>query len=297
MSLEQVLHVLEHAIIDSLKVLSIVLVFYIILSFIETKISKRLDKNNKYAPVFGALSGLIPQCGVSVVAADLYIKNHITTGTLLAVFIACSDEALPILLSSQDKFYMVIPLILSKVIIAIIIGYLFDLMNRKNIHSVTEHKEHCHHAETIHVGCCNHEIDNEKESKISKHLLHPLLHSLKLFIYVLIINLLFGFIVELIGEEAIANFLQSNRYLSPLFAILIGLIPNCSSSIIISELYLLGGIGFGACLAGLCVNAGLGSLFILKNCKERKKALTIIISMIIISLIVGYLTSLILQFK
>ncbi len=297
MNFEQLVHVIEHALIDSLKVLTIVFVFYIVLSFIETKISKKLDKTNRFAPIFGGAAGLIPQCGISVVAADLYIKNHITTGTLLAVFIACSDEALPILLASNDKFYMVLPLIIIKFVVAVMVGYLFDFFTKKQLEKIHEHKEHCHHQETIHIGCCHHEIDNEKESKFTKHLLHPLLHSIKLFIYVLIINLIFGLLIELIGEENLAIFLKTNQYLSPLFAVFLGLIPNCSSSIIISELYLLGGIGFGAALSGLSVNAGLGTLFILKNCKERKKALIIIISLILISLIIGYLTSLILHFR
>ena len=297
MDIDKLTHIIKHSLIDSLKVFIVVFIFYIILSFVETQISKRLDKTNRFAPLFGAVSGLIPQCGVSVVAADLYVKKHITTGTLLAVFIACSDEALPIMLSDSQKFYMVIPLIISKFIIAFSVGYLFDCCFKNENAYVHDHKKHCHHEETIHIGCCHHEIDNEKSNKISRHLIHPFLHSLKILGYVLIINFIFTTLVELIGETEIATFLQTNKYLSPIFAVLIGLVPNCVSSVIISELYLLGGIGFGATLAGLSANAGLGIIFLFKNSKERKKALMIILTLIVVSLTIGYITSLILQFK
>lgn len=297
MSFNDFIHILKHSLVDSLKVFAIVLIFYIILSFIETKISKKLDKDNKLSPLFAAGFGLIPQCGISVVAADLYVKEHITTGTLLAVFIACSDEALPILLSNSEKILSVIPLIITKFLIAFITGFTFDLIWRKNKQKTIKHLEHCEHTHTIHLGCCGHEIDNDNESKIKKHLIHPLIHSFKLFLYILLINIIFGLLIELIGEDNISSFIQANKYLSPLFATTIGLIPNCASSIIISELYLLGGIGFGATLAGLIANAGLGTLFLFKNLKDKKKVLKIMISLITISLVIGYITSLILQFK
>jgi hypothetical protein len=297
MSIIDLLHIAKHALIDSIKILLFVFLFYVVLSFIETKISKKLDKSNKSAPLFGALSGLIPQCGISVVAADLYVKEHITTGTLLAVFIACSDEALPILLSNGEKILSVIPLIITKFLIAFITGVIFDIVLRKNKQETINHLKHCEHSHTVHIGCCGHEIDNDNESILKKHLIHPLFHSLKLFLYILLINFIFGLLIELIGEDNISGFIQANKYLSPLLATTIGLIPNCASSIIISELYLLGGIGFGATLAGLIANAGLGTLFLFKNLKDKKKVLMIMISLITISLVIGYITSLILQFK
>ena len=109
-------HVLLHALIDSLKVLGIAFVFNIILSFFEGKISKLLSKNSKVSPIIGSAAGLIPQCGISVVAADMYIKEHITAGTLLAIFFACSDEALPLLFTDVNKMIYVLPLLLIKLI-------------------------------------------------------------------------------------------------------------------------------------------------------------------------------------
>ena len=117
-------HSIEHALIDTAKVFIVVLLIYFGLSFIEGKIAKKFQKSSKYSPIIGAAIGLIPQCGFSIVATDLYKKKHISVGTLLAVFIACSDEALPILLSSSDKILSVIPLFAAKFVLAISFGYL-----------------------------------------------------------------------------------------------------------------------------------------------------------------------------
>ena len=119
-------HILLHALLDTLNVLVVIFIIYIILSFIEDKISSKIEKNNKYSPVIGATIGLIPQCGFSVVSADLYRKDKITIGTMLAVFISCSDEALPILLSNPDKILSIIPMFIIKFIVAIAFGYLVD---------------------------------------------------------------------------------------------------------------------------------------------------------------------------
>ena len=297
MTIEEFWEIFIDAFIASLKVLLIAIVFYIILSFFETKLSKHLDKRHKTAPLFGALSGLIPQCGISVVASDLYVKEHITMGTLLAVFLACSDEAIPIMLSDGDKFVLILPLIICKLIIGFAVGYLVDYLYRKNREIVSKHHEHCHHTEEVHIGCCGHEIDNDHTSKWRKHLWHPLLHSLKLFCYVLIINLLFGVLVGWIGEDKIMDFLSANKYLSPLVAVLIGLIPNCASSVIITELFLLGGIGFGAALGGLSVNAGLGVFYLIKQEKNHKKVLVIVSILVLVSILTGYIASFILAFK
>lgn len=288
--------VLIDAIIDSLKVFLVVVIVHILLSFLEHKISHSLEKNKKISPILGALFGLVPQCGFSVIASDLYIKNHITMGTIIAVFIACSDEALPLLLSDLDKIYMVIPLIVIKFVLAISVGLIVDCFIKKEKESVHEHLEHCEHEEEIHVGCCNHQIDNEKESKIKMHLLHPLIHSLKIFLYILIVNLVFGLIIFYVGEDKIANFLMEMKYFGPLFSVLIGLIPNCASSIIITELFLLEKISFGTTLAGLIVNAGLGMMILFKNKNIIKKTLIILLILIVVALIAGYVTCLIAGF-
>ena len=125
------LDVFIDALLDSLKVLAVAFVIYFLLSFIETNVSKVLEKNKKVSPLIGSALGLIPQCGMSVVSSDLYLKHHITMGTLVAVFIACSDEALPIMLSNPNKIIMVLPLILIKFVLGFVTGFIVDLFATK----------------------------------------------------------------------------------------------------------------------------------------------------------------------
>lgn len=274
------LDVLLDAFLDSLKVLGLSLILYIILSFLEDKLSDLLKKHKKISPILGASVGLIPQCGFSVVAADLYIREHITMGTLFAVFFACSDEALPILLSEADSLPYVFPLLGLKFIFGFLIGYLIDIFHQKRTSQKT--------PADIHIGCCGYEEGSFSEGRWRRHLLHPLLHSLKIFGYVFVINLLFGLIVYGIGEENILHFLSQSKYLTPLVAGLVGLVPNCASSVLLSELFLLGGLPFGALFTGLCVNAGLGLVYLLKNKKNWKDIVWIIIILLTTAILLGY---------
>lgn len=276
------------SLLDSLKILLIVFIFNLILSFFEAHISSLFEKNKKLSPLFGSLIGLIPQCGFSVLASDLYLKRHITIGTLIAVFISCSDEALPILFTSINKLPYAFLLIGLKFILGFIVGFLVDVIYTNSKKEVHDHQEHCHHHKEIQKGCCHHEINNENEKPLHAHLLHPLIHSLKIFIYVFIITFIFGIILYYIGEENVINFLTNNKYLSPLFSIIIGLIPNCASSVLIANLYILNAIPFSACLSGLMVNAGLGTFLLLKNKGHRKDALIIFGILILASLLAGY---------
>lgn len=282
------LDVFIDSLLDSLIVLGIIFIFYFLLSFFESKLANSLQKNKKISPLLGSVFGIIPQCGFSVVASDLYLKKHITMGTLIAVFISCSDEALPIILSKPDKYLSLIPLILIKVILGFSVGYIVDLIFSSNKKSVEEHYHHCDHHEEVHIGCCHHEIDNKEESKLHQHLIHPLVHSLKIFVYVFIITFAFGTLIYYIGESNITSFLSKSKYFTPLFTTIIGLIPNCASSVIITNLFILDSISFGACLSGLIVNAGLGMFMLLKNKSNLKNALIILAVLVATALISGY---------
>ena len=282
--------------IDSLKVLAFIFVFNVLISFFETFFTNKLIKNKKINPFTGSLFGLIPQCGVSVVSADLYVKEHITLGTIIAIFISCSDEAFPIILSSDKTAFYVIPLLISKIIIGFVVGFLVDLLYKKSIMDVDQHKTCCEHNHEVKVGCCNHEINNEVESKIHKHLIHPIFHSLKLFVYIFVINFIFGALVFYIGEETIESILQNNKFFTPIYATMIGLIPNCASSIIITNLFVNGNLSFGSTLAGLITNAGLGMVVLLKNKNMIKKAIVIIGILVLTGLVSGYIINLIFGF-
>ncbi len=278
---------------DSLKVLAVALVLYVILSFFENKIAKLLERKKRMAPFFGSLAGAIPQCGISIVGADIYTKGHITLGTLLAIFIACSDEALPVLFGDfTGKWYMGFVTVGIKIVFASIVGIAVDLIDRKNVTKVDEHFENCHiEEEHTHIGCCHHAIEeSEKENRWYEHLWHPLLHSLKIFAYAYGISFLFGLLILGVGEENLSLFLTNNYYLSPLFATFIGLIPNCASSVLISNLYLGGMLPFGAMLAGLSANAGLGPLYLFKDKNHLGRAFLIMGLQVLFALILGYAT-------
>ena len=300
--MDELLHIFLHSLEESLAVFGVAFVLYILISFVEEKIAKGLGKKNRFSPIIASALGLIPQCGFSVVASDLYLKRHITMGTIIALFLACSDEALPILLShanSKELIIEIVIIIAIKFFVGFITGYVVDLICTKHKHEVHDHLEHCDKSfeEDVHIGCCSHPIEGGKtKSVIFQHLLHPFIHSLKIFVYVLIITFIFNTAIHYLGEENLANFLQTNKYLSPLFAALIGVIPNCAASVAITNVYLLGGIEIGACISGLCMNAGLGLLFLFKRKANIKESLTILGIMFFVSLLVGYAISLFIWF-
>lgn len=304
------------ALIDSAKLLPFLFVAYIVIEVIESFTSKKVASKNfykgKFGPLIGSSFGMIPQCGFSVVATDLYSKQKITIGTLIAIFIATSDEALPILfgnLTNAKIGEMILILILTKFAIGLASGYVVDifanLINRKKkIPQLAEVKEenktcevdkeeneheHEHENDTVHKGCCGHSIEEDKVHPAKQYLLHPLLHTLKIFAYILIVNIAFSALVFYIGEENITSFLMNAKYFAPLFATLIGLIPNCASSVVLTNLLVIGGLNISACIAGLIMNAGIAYLVLFKQNKNMKVNFAIIGIMAFISIATGYI--------
>ena len=288
MTWELALDIILDSLKDSAFVFVFVFIIHFILSFVEHKISNFLIKRKKTGSLFGALFGLVPQCGTSVMGAELYIKKYISIGALIAIFLSCSDEALIAILTSGkgDKVLMVLPLIGLKFAIGFVIGILTDSIFRKQ--EIVETEEVMEETE-----CHTHHVHN---SSAHKHFIHPLIHSLEIFAYVLVINLSLGFLIGFIGQDNFANFIRMNRYLSPLFASIIGLIPNCASSLLLSELFIEGNLSFGALLGGVLVNSGLGMMVLLRNRSAAKNILWIILICFVVSLIAGYVTCLIIGF-
>ena len=280
------------SLLDTLKILPVILVVYVLIEFIETREGsyKKLEKifSGRFSPLYAAGIGVVPQCGFSVVATRLFQDGYIYIGTLIAVYLATSDEAVPIMFSRavvEPKLWIPLALIISiKVVYAAICGFLINLTQRKPVAVFDEQAHENDHAD----GCCHHEITGER-SGWKKILLHPLLHSLKIAAYIFVINLLFGSIVELlIGEETLSDFLQSSVYIQPLLSCVVGLIPNCASSVLLTELYAEGALSFGAVIAGLAVNSGIGMAVLIKDRKNIKRALIVIGITFALALILGY---------
>ena len=278
----EIMEIVPDALLDSLKVFPFLFLMYVLIEFLENRTNITKNKNilrGNLAPLLGAATGIVPQCGFSVMAAKLYDKKLIRTGTLLAVFLATSDEALIILLSSGSSAIAVMPLIAVKFAVAVGVGYLFNaLMRREKLSELEE-------GEEIHGTPCGH--DHEEDGKVRRYLVHPLLHSLEIFAYILVVNLAFGFAMHY-AEGAIASFLQGGYWYQPLIAGLVGLIPNCASSVLVTQSYVLGALSFGGMAAGLCANAGLGFVILFKNVKSWKRNLALLGILYVISVAVGY---------
>ena len=271
------------ALLDTLKIFPFIFVIYVLIELLEHKTSFAKDHERlqgRLAPLIGAATGIIPQCGFSVMAAKLYDKGLIRTGTLLAVFLATSDEALIILLSDGSRAYVIVPLVVIKMIVAVAVGYGANFILPHERIAVAPLSE-----EDIHAFCCGREHDGKTELKV--FLIDPLLHSLKITLYLLIINVALGCIIAAIGEQAISSLIIGGPYLQPLISAAVGLIPNCASSVIITDTYINNFMTFGSCVAGLCANAGLGFVVLLKNPHKLKRNILLIVATYVISAAAG----------
>lgn len=272
------LDVIQDTLLDSLKLLPFLFITYLIMEYIEHKTSAKTEetikKSGKFGPFFGSLLGIVPQCGFSVSATNFYAGRVITLGTLISVYLSTSDEMLPIMLSESVPFAVILKILAIKFTIGMLAGFVIDLilrLRKKNqeeerIIDICE-KDHCH---------C--------EKGIVKSSIH---HTVHIYIFISIIMFILNTAVYLIGEEHISGFLVNQPILGPVISSLIGLIPNCASSVIITEMYLQNVINVGTLIAGLLVNAGVGLVVLFKTNKGIKENLKIVGILYLIGLISG----------
>lgn len=290
------------ALLDSLKMIPLLLVVYIAIELIEyklgNKIRQKIQKAGHAGPALGALAGSFPQCGFSVVSTALYTQRLLTIGTLMAVYLSTSDEAIPVILSQPDKAKILLPIILTKIFIAIVAGYIIDFLFRKKNKKTLAHSlayaegkdEVGHHHESVvdESACCGHSLNSSAKRFSPKEIIiHPIVHTLKIFSFIFIVSLLINFVIFQIGENAIQKIFSEYIFIQPFLAALLGLIPNCASSVAITELYLKGIITYGAVIAGLCASGGLGILVLLKEEKSKREIFTIIGLLFGISVLAG----------
>jgi hypothetical protein len=274
------LEVLLETIVDSIKLLPFLFLAYLLIEFIENKAqektTKAIEKSGKYGPIIGALLGIIPQCGFSAAAANLYVGRVITLGTLISIFLSTSDEMLPVLISKAAPIGIIIEILLIKIFIGMVCGIVIDLLikhkeadKKEEIHKLC-HDEHCH---------C-------EESGIFKS---SIKHTLQIFVYIFIVSLILNYAIHYIGEERLASLILNIPILGTIISGLIGLIPNCASSVILTELYLENILSIGAMIAGLLVNSGIGVLVLFKVNKNLKENITILGILYIIGIVSGIL--------
>lgn len=273
------LSALSDAALDTLKVLPILYLAYLLVAYFSHEKSKKftnfLNKSKKAGPLVGAFLGCVPQCGFSSVMSDLYARRSITLGTLIAVFIATSDEAIPILIANPNFTVDLLIMIGLKIAFAIAFGYLVDitlnLFERKRIKKqLTQISEH--DLEHTHDYCmCNGHSDTKEHCHEENIFLDALHHSVSIALYIFVATLLINIIVEYVGMDALTGWFGGNVYIQILLAGLIGLIPNCAASVFLVELYINGGIAFSAMFAGLSVGAGVGIIILFtKNVGKHK---------------------------
>ena len=281
----------KDALKDSISLIPFLFIIFVLIEIFESYFSHKINTIVKYSkgigPIVGAIVAVIPQCGFSVIASTLYIKKFISAGTLLAVYIATSDEAIPVLLASPNQFYPMIKIIFIKCILAIIVGYFVDFtlaffFKNKQDYFLQAQAD----IEDDEKGCCGHAI---KEKRRVRFILHPLKHTAHVFVFILAVCLILNYMFEVFGTEAIQNNMLQNSLFQPVLTGLFGLIPNCATSIIITMMFINGVISLGSTVAGLSSAAGLGLLVLIRKNTSRKNTACIILTLLTFSILAGIL--------
>lgn len=274
--------VILDTIVDSLKLIPFLLVAFLIIELLEHKLNNKtkniITKSKKIGPIIGSLLGVIPQCGFSVMATNLYITRIITLGTLISIYLSTSDEMLIIMISEKVEISLILKILLIKIFFGIVYGLIIDkIINKKKKDKETNYElcdeEHCD---------CNHSI-----------LLSAIKHTLHITLFIFIITLIINTIFTLLGDNYLSKILLNNSILSPFITSLIGLIPNCAASVILTELYLNSTISLGALIGGLLTSSGSSLLILIKNNKNKKENLSIILLLYALGVLSGIIIELI----
>lgn len=273
--MELILDILLDTFEDTLKIIPFLFFIYLLLEWMEQeaghKMEHFLEKHRNLNPLAGTIFGLLPSCGFAGAASSLYATGVISAGTLVAVYLASSDEMLSIMLSMQAPFSKIWPILLIKLIAGITCGYLFDLVSRHRNINVNEfcEAEHDDHSHGI--------------------LYSSIMHTIQVTIWLFIITFVFNGLVALIGEDTLYNFIVTHPNKSVLVSSLVGMIPSCASSILLTTMYLEGVVTFPAVCAGLLVNAGSGMLILWRVNRNFKDNLIIFFSTWMCGLVIGFL--------
>ncbi len=264
--------------VDALKILPFLFLTFLLLELLEHKLNNKtknlIKKSGKFGPVIGSLLGVIPQCGFSVVATNLYITRVISLGTLFSIYLSTSDEMLPIMLSQNAPLNIILLILFIKIMCGIFFGFVIDYIFRRKNNSNYNYNvcedEHCH---------CRHSII---KSSIK--------HTLNILLFILIVSFCLNILFLYIGNDIISKVFMKNTIFGPFLGSLIGLIPNCGSSVILTQLYLENVINLGTSISGLLTGSGVALLLLFKNNKNLRENVFILVTLYLIGVLVGIIT-------
>lgn len=284
------IEIIKETLIDALKILPFLFVTYLIMESLEHKTGNKtkqlVKKSGKLGPLFGSILGIFPQCGFSAVAASLYAGRVITLGTLIAVFLSTSDEMLPILISESAPIELIVKVLAIKLIIGIIAGFIVDILHMLIFKKLKKEEN----DEDAIEDMCEHEHCDCEHGIVKS----AIKHTINILAFIIIITFLINMIIYFIGEDNISNAIAQVPIAGILVSALIGFIPNCAGSVIITELYLSNLISLGSMLAGLLVGSGIGILVLFRTNKNVKDNFKIMGILYVISIISGLIIDLIL---
>lgn len=266
--------------IDTLKLVPFLFIAFLLIELFEHKFSKKsikvVESSGKYGPILGSILGIIPQCGFSVMATNLYVTRLITLGTLISIYLSTSDEMLPILISEKAEFSLIIKILLIKLFIGMLAGFIIDkifkVKKEKKNYDICE-EEHCHCKESI--------------------IISSLKHTLNIVVFILLINFILNICFNYLGQDYLSKILLKDSFFGPFISSLIGLIPNCGASVMLTELYINNAINFGSLISGLLTGSGIAIMILFKTNKHFLENLKIVGILYIVGVLSGIIIELI----
>lgn len=266
--------------IDTLKLVPFLFIAFLLIELFEHKFSKKsievVESSGKYGPILGSVLGIIPQCGFSVMATNLYVTRLITLGTLISIYLSTSDEMLPILISEKAEFSLIIKILLIKLFIGMLAGFIIDkifkVKKEKKNYDICE-EEHCHCKESI--------------------IISSLKHTLNIVVFILLINFILNICFNYLGQDYLSKMLLKDSFFGPFISSLIGLIPNCGASVMLTELYINNAINFGSLISGLLTGSGIAIMILFKTNKHFLENLKIVGILYLIGVLSGIIIELI----
>lgn len=276
------LDIVIETLLDTIKLLPFLFIAFLIIELIEHKLTNKnkkvLTKSKKYGVLLGSLLGIIPQCGFSVMATNLYTTRIITLGTLISVYLSTSDEMLPILISQNVEPSIIIKILLIKVLFATIYGIIIDLIISKRKKREKE----------------NYQICDEEQCHCEHGILKPALkHTLNISLFILVMTFIINIAFTYIGEDFLSKIFLKNTIFGPFITSLIGLIPNCGASVVLTELYLNNAINLSALISGLLTGSGSALIVLFKGNKNIKENISILLLLYLLGSISGVIIELI----